>query len=104
MQSILSYLNGETVTNIDEINLELESELNRNAAKAQANRDKYELVRDLVLGALGSTPVTIAELYEEIKGDLPEDFTKSKVQYGVTHYWNDQIVKHEGKTSTYTLA
>ena len=41
-------------------------------------------IGDVILGGLSDTPVTIAELFEEVKGDLPQGFTKSKVQYAIT--------------------
>lgn len=101
LQSLVSYLNGETVTNIDEIKAEIEAELTKGEAKAQANRDLYAQAKDIVLGALSATPVTIGELYEEVKGDLPEGFSKGKVQYAITRLWADEVTKVEGKVNTY---
>ena len=102
MKSLVSYLNGETVTNLDEIRDELVAELNKGEAKAQANRDMYAEAKDIVLSALSDTPVTIGELYDEVKGDLPEGFSKGKVQYAITRLWMDEVVKTEGKVNTYT--
>lgn len=105
MMSLVSYLNGATVDNLDEIKAELEAELNRGAEKAQKNRELYESVKTIVFEGLRliGIPVTIADLYEEIKGNLPEGFGKSKVQYAVTRLWADEIVKTEGKINTYSL-
>ena len=97
LQSLVSYLNGETVDNIAEIKAEIEAELSRGEAKAQANRDAYAQAKDVILNALSDTPVTISEVYEEVKNDLPEGFTKSKVQYAITRLFADEVVKHEGK-------
>lgn len=102
LQSLVSYLNGETITNLDEIRDELVAELNKGEAKAQANRDLYAQAKDIVLNALSDTPVTIGELYDEVKGDLPEGFSKGKVQYAITRLWADEVVKTEGKVNTYT--
>ena len=104
LQSLVSYLNGETVDNIAEIKAEIEAELSRGEAKAQANRDAYAQAKDVILNALSDTPVTISEVYEEVKNDLPEGFTKSKVQYAITRLFADEVVKHEGKVNTYTRA
>ena len=104
MQSLISYLNGETITNLDEIKAELEAELNKGAAKAHANRDLYELAKEVVLANLDETPVTIGELYEAVEGELPEGFTKGKLQYAVTRMWTSEIVKIEGKVNTYRKA
>ena len=102
LKSLVSYLNGETVTNLDEIRDELVAELNKGEAKAQANRDLYAEAKDIVLNALSDTPVTIGELYDEVKGDLPEGFSKGKVQYAITRLWADEVVKTEGKVNTST--
>ncbi len=105
MIALVSYLNGATVDNLDEIKAELEAELNRNAEKAAANRELYESAKPVVFEGFRriGIPTTIAELYEEIKGELPQGFSKSKVQYAVTRLWSDEIVKTEGKTNTYTV-
>lgn len=104
LKSLVSYLNGEAITNLDEIKAELEAELAKNAGKAEANRKVYEEARKIVLSELGDTPATASELYEAVADKLPEGFTKAKVQYALTHYWEAYVVKHEGKVNTYTKA
>lgn len=105
MQSLVSYLDGEVVTNLDEIRAELVAELNKGAEKAQANRDLYAQAHDVVMSGLAqaTAPVTIGELYESIKGELPEGFSKGKVQYAITRLWADEVEKTEGKVNTYAL-
>ena len=102
LQSLVSYLNGATVDNIAEIKAEIEAELAKGEAKAQANRDLYAEAKGIVLGALSDTPVTIGELYDEIANTLPEGFSKGKVQYAITRLWADEVCKTEGKVNTYT--
>lgn len=105
MIALVNYLNGATIDNLAEIKSELEAELNRNAEKAAANRNLYESAKPIVFEGFRviGVPTTIAELYEEIKGELPQGFSKSKVQYAVTRLWSDEIIKTEGKTNTYTV-
>jgi hypothetical protein len=105
MMALVSYLNGNTVDNLDEIKAELEAELNKGAEKAQANRDLYASAHDVVIEALrtASAPVTIGELYEAVADELPDGMTKGKVQYAVTRLWVDEIAKVEGKVISYTL-
>ena len=105
MIALVNYLNGATIDNLAEIKSELEAELNRNAEKAAANRELYESAKSVIFEGfrVAGTPITIAELYEEIKDELPQGFSKSKVQYAVTRLWSDEIVKTEGKTNTYTV-
>lgn len=103
LQSLVSYLTS--VDALPEIRAEIEAELARGEAKAQANRDMYAEATPIVLGAIASakTPVTIGEIYDEVKGTLPEGFAKGKVQYLVTRVLTDKVEKHEGKVNTYTL-
>lgn len=105
MIALVNYLNGAAIDNLAEIKSELEAELNRNAEKAAANRELYESAKSVIFEGfrVAGTPITIAELYEEIKDELPQGFSKSKVQYAVTRLWSDEIVKTEGKTNTYTV-
>lgn len=105
LKSLVSFLDGQTVNNLDEIRAEIVAELSKGEAKAQANRDKYAEAKDIVMGALKSvtSPVTLGELYAEVQNSLPEGFSKGKVQYAVTRLWTDSIAKIEGKVNTYTL-
>lgn len=107
MQTLVAYLAAQNFLPSDVADAadEIKAELNRNAEKAAANRELYEAAKSVVFEGfrVAGTPVTIAELYEEIKDELPNGFSKSKVQYAVTRLWSDEIVKTEGKTNTYTV-
>lgn len=85
---------------------ELQAELDKNAAKAQANRDLYATAHDVVMAHLDSTPVTVTELYASCEDELPDGFSKSKIQYALLNYWSDEVVKHDNgkKAFTYTRA
>ena len=102
MKSLVSYLNGETITNLDEIKAQLEGELAKNEAKAQANRELYEATREIVLGALGETPMSVADLWEAVKDEVPEGMSKSKIQYALREYWASEVKKTEGKVNMYS--
>ena len=98
----------ETLKTMDydpEILSEIETELNRGAEKAQANRELYASAHDVVIEALRSAtaPVPMSELWEAVEGNLPDGMTKGKVQYAVTRLWVDEIAKTEGKVNTYSL-
>lgn len=99
IETLIAYLNGETVTNLDEIKTELETELNRGKAKADANRAVYADIHDAVIAALKSAtePVTAQELADET------GFAKGKIVYGLRNYWADEVEKIEGKVNSYTL-
>lgn len=107
LQSLVSFIDsmnaqGSAPQDVLTIRDEIVAELAKGEAKAQANRDLYAVAKDIVLGALSDTPVTISELYEEVKGALPEGFAKGKVQYAITRLWADEVTKTEGKVNTYS--
>lgn len=103
--SLVSILNGENVANVAEIKAELEAELNKGAVAKAEKAAGYEAAWDIVRGvfALTTSPLTVAEIFEQVEETLPEGFTKGKVQYGLTHQWADRVVKIEGKPNTYRL-
>ena len=83
---------------------EIQKELNKGQAKKDANAAAYEAMHDVIIGSLSDTPVTCTELYDSIESDLPMGTTKGKVQYALTHLWQDEIVVVSGKPNTYRKA
>lgn len=84
-----------------EILAEFEKEINRNAEAKQAKEALYAKAKPIVLGAMDA-PATITEIFEAVKDELPEGFTKGNLQYAVTRLWKDEIDKFEGKVNTYS--
>lgn len=80
---------------------ELTKEINKGAEVKAKNAEAYAIAKPIVLGVLTDTPVTIGEIYDEVANDLPEGFTKGKVQYAITRLWADEVTKVEGKTNGY---
>lgn len=103
LQSLVSFIDSiDAPQEIKDVRDEIVAELSKGAEKAQANRDLYASAKDVVLGALSDTPVTIGELYDEIANALPEGFSKGKVQYAITRLWADEVTKTEGKVNSYS--
>lgn len=88
----------------DEIIKELDAEINKGAAEKAAKAEMYESFHDLVMDNLSNTPVTLAELFADIEGDLPKGVNKHHVQYAVTKLWKSEVEKIEGKPNTYRKA
>lgn len=88
----------------EDVLAELDAELNKGAAEKAARAAGYEAIHDLVVGSLTGAPITCTELFESIEEELPEGMTRSKVQYALTHLWQDEIVKIAGKPNTYRRA
>ena len=101
LKSLVAYLNGETVANINEIKAELQAELSKGEEKAKANRDLYAAAHEAVMGVMSDKPMTVADIFAACEDKLPENFTKAKVQYALLHYWNDEVVKVENGRSAY---
>ena len=106
MQTLISYFAQQNFlpSNVADAVDEMKAELAKNEAKAQANRDLYATAHDVVIGALTDKPVTLAELWEAVKGTVPEGMTKSKVQYALRELWATEVVKIEGKVNEYRKA
>ena len=88
----------------EEILAELTKEITKGDAQKAKNAEAYDSIHDIVVGALSAVPVTVAELWDSIENEVPEGITKGKVQYALTHLWQDEIVKIEGKPNTYRKA
>ena len=99
IETLISFLKGETVSNLDEILTELEAEVSKGKAKADANRALYDEIRVAVIEVLKSAtqPVTAQELADET------GYPKGKIVYGLTHYWADEVEKIEGKVNSYVI-
>ena len=106
LQSLVSFIDSvDAPQDIKDIRDEIVAELNKGAEKAQANRDLYASAHDVVMEGLrvAGQPVTIGELFESIESELPDGFSKGKVQYAITRLWADEVVKTEGKVNTYSV-
>ena len=83
--------------------VELEKEINSGVAEKAAKAALYDAAKVVVLAALDK-PMTVADAYEVCKDELPHGFTKAQIQYGLTHYWTDDVVKTTGKVNEYKRA
>ena len=102
MLSLVSLNTLRTLTTDPAILSEIDAEIakatkaaDRKAEQAQAKATAYGDAKVIVINALREigSPVSAAELFEEIEDALPEDFTKGKMVYGMTRLWTAEIVK-----------
>lgn len=103
MNTILSLIANIDTPEANEVRETLTAELNKNAERKAQTAELYEAVKPIVFSALTDTPATIAEIFDEIESELPDGFTKSKLQYAITRLWKDEIVKTEGKVNGYSM-
>ena len=97
MNTILSLIANIDTPEANEVRETLTAELNKGAERKAQTAELYEAVKPIVFGALTDTPATIAEIFDEIESELPDGFTKSKLQYAITRLWKDEIAKVEGQ-------
>ena len=102
MNTILSLIATIDTPEANEVREALTAELSKGAERKAQTAELYESVKPIVFGALSETPATISEIFEEIEGELPEGFSKSKLQYAITRLWKDEVTKVEGKVNTYS--
>ena len=88
-------LPSDVVDAVDEIRAELAKDEEEKAGKVAI----YEAIREVVFKHLGSAPMTLADLFAACESELPAGTKKGQVQYGLTHYWTDEIVKIENPKS-----
>jgi len=99
--------NALTAINYDnaEVMEDLRKELNRGAEAKAKKASEYDQAKPFVFEALrvAGKPVTVAEIFEHCENELPEGFTKARIQYGLSHQWAEEVVKTEGKVNSYQL-
>lgn len=105
MTRIYNTLNNVDFEGKDEVLAELQKELDRGVAEREAKAAAYEEARPVVFEAMRviGSPATVADIFAEAEKELPKGFTKNKVQYGLLHYWNDSVVKTDGKVNLYSI-
>ena len=88
-----------------EVLAELDAELNKGAEEKAARAAAYEGIHDVIVDNLTDTPMTCADLWGEIEGEVSaKGMTRHNVQYALNNLWSDEIVKIAGKPNTYRRA
>ena len=101
LESLVSLLDGNAIENADEIKAEIEAELAKGKAKADANRAVYADMHDKVIEAIrvANAPVTAQDIADAT------GLARGKIVYGLTNLWSDEVaVDKSGKANMYTLA
>ena len=86
----------------DPVMAELDAEINKGAEEKAARAAAYESIHDIIVDNLSDTPITCADLWVEIEGEVAaKGMTRHNVQYALNNLWQDEIVKISGKPNTY---
>ena len=100
LESLVRVLNGEEVTGLDTLKAELEAELAKGKAKADANRAVYAGMHDKVIDTIRSAnaPVSAQEVADAT------GFSRGKIVWGLTNCWADEVGKDAtGKSTLYFI-
>ena len=106
MNTILTLIATIDTPEAQAVRDELNAELNKGAEQKAENAKLYDTAKVVVMDELSKATeaVTLGELYDAVESELPEGFTKGKLQYAMTRLWKDELVKVEGKVNSYLKA
>lgn len=104
LNTIYTVLSSVDFENKETVLTEVYKDLHRNDEIKAKKAESYEALHDIIVGALDETPITCSELFDSIEHKLPDDVKRGKVQYALTHLWQDEIKKIPGKPNTYCRA
>ena len=105
-EAIHNYLNGDETVDLSVVREEVNAEWDKMQEKANANRKAYNDAKEVAFAVMGEEPMTAKDIHAAGGDQWPQGFTVNKVQYALTHYWNDEVVKHDNgvkKPFTYSL-
>ena len=104
LNTIYTVLSSVDFENKETVLAEVYKDLHRNDEVKAKKAESYEALHDIIVGALDETPVTCSELYDSIEKNLPGDMKRGKIQYALTHLWQNEIKIIPGKPNTYCRA
>lgn len=101
LESIRNYLNGDETIDLSILREEVNAEYDRLNAKAQANRNAYDVAKEIAFNVMGDKPMTVKEIFAA-SDKWPQGFSAAKVQYALLNYWREDVVKHDNGKSAFT--
>ena len=101
LRCMLDLIEGHPV-DTESLKAEIEAELNKGAEEKAARAAAYESIHDVIVDNLTDTPISCADLWGEIEGEVTaKGMTRHNVQYALNNLWQDEIVKIPGKPNSY---
>ena len=96
------FVKNDDTVDLSAVVEDIRTEYEKSAAKASAKMDAYEQAKPFVLSAIADTALTVKDIFAVCENNLPDNFTASKVQYGLLHYWNDEVDKIDNGKGPFT--
>ena len=100
--ALYNYFEKDDTTNLSAAIEDIRAEYEKSVAKASAKMDAYEQAKPIVLSAIADAPLTVKDIFAVCEDNLPDGFTANKIQYGLLHYWNDEVVKIDNGKAPFT--
>ena len=96
------FVKNDTTIDLSTAIEDIRAEYEKSAAKATAKMDAYEQAKPFIFAAIADAPLTVKDIFAACEDNLPDGFTANKIQYGLLHYWNDEVVKIDNGKSPFT--
>ena len=96
------FVKNDDTVDLSAVVEDIRAEYEKSAAKATAKMDAYDAAKPIVLAAIEDAPLTAKDIFAACEDDLPDGFTAQKVQYGLLHYWADEVVKIDNGKAPFT--
>ena len=96
------FVKNDTTIDLSAVIEDIRAEYEKSAAKASAKMDAYEQAKPIVLSAITGTALTVKDIFTACEDELPDGFTASKIQYGLLHYWMDEVDKIDNGKGPFT--
>jgi hypothetical protein len=106
LEMMKNYLNGDNTVDLSVLRDEVNAEWERTTAKSRANTEMYNAAHDALMAcAEWDKPMTVKDLWDVVKANMPNTFTPSKMRYGMLNLWQDEVEVHRpdnGGNNTYS--
>lgn len=105
IESLYAYfVKNDNTVDLSTVVEDVRAEYERTNAKTKAKMDAYAVAKPIVLGVITDNPMTVKDIYEACKNDLPDDFSSHKIQYALRTYWVDDVDKHDNGKNPFTYS
>ena len=96
------FVKNDDTVDLSAVVEDIRAEYEKSAEKASVKMNAYEQAKPVVLSAIADTALSVKNIFAACEDELPDGFTASKIQYGLLHYWTDEVVKIDNGKAPFT--
>ena len=96
------FVKNDTTIDLSAAVEDIRAEYEKSAEKVNSKMLAYDQAKPIVFAAIANAPLTVKEIFAACENSLPVGFTTNKIQYGLLHYWNDEVVKIDNGKAPFT--